>query len=70
MFMESVHKAVQNSVSNAVRPGVMFEEMQREDFLALAAALRRFNVYQPLAPEQDAPRCFDREPRMALVMGS
>lgn len=66
MFMESVH----NNVSNTVRPGVMFEEMQREDFLALAAALRRFNAYQPLAPEQDAPRCFDREPRLALIMES
>lgn len=24
------------------------DEMQREDFLALAAALRQFNVYEPL----------------------
>jgi hypothetical protein len=24
------------------------EEMQREDFLALAAALRQFNAYEPL----------------------
>lgn len=66
MFMETVH----NSVANAVRPGVMFEEMQREDFLALAAALRRFNVYQPLAPESQAVSCFDPEPRLALVMES
>lgn len=66
MFMESV----QNSVANGVRPGVMFEEMQREDFLALAAALRRFNLYQPLVPEQDAPRCFGREPRLTLLMES
>lgn len=66
MFMETVH----NSVANAVRPGVMFEEMQREDFLALAAALRRFNVYQPLATEFEAAPCFGREPRLALVMES
>lgn len=25
-------------------------EMEREDFLALAAALRQFNVYEPLVP--------------------
>ena len=66
MFMESV----QNSVANAVRPSAMFEEMQREDFLALAAALRRFNVYQPLVPELDVTPCFDRESRMALILES
>ncbi|MCO8160867.1 hypothetical protein NJC38_01705 [Pseudomonas sp. 21LCFQ010] len=66
MLMESV----QNSVANVVRPGAMFEEMQREDFLALAAALRQFNVYQPLAAEREVTSCFDREPRLALIMES
>lgn len=61
---------VQSPTVNTVRHGSMFEEMQREDFLAMAAALRRFSACQPLMPVQDSASCFARESRLVSLMES
>ena len=42
----SFEHVVNTSADQASRVSVM-NEMQREDFLALAAALRQFNAYEP-----------------------
>ncbi|SHM47432.1 hypothetical protein SAMN05216593_10187 [Pseudomonas asturiensis] len=39
-------KSAQSPVAHQLRSSATVNEMQREDFLALAAALRQFNAYE------------------------
>lgn len=39
-------KSAHSPVAHQLRTGTSVNEMQREDFLALAAALRQFNAYE------------------------
>ncbi|MCO5366074.1 MULTISPECIES: hypothetical protein [Pseudomonas] len=39
-------KSAHSPVAHQLRTGASVNEMQREDFLALAAALRQFNTYE------------------------
>ncbi|MEE4309727.1 hypothetical protein V2J60_23230 [Pseudomonas alliivorans] len=39
-------KSAHSPVAHQLRTGASVNEMQREDFLALAAALRQFNAYE------------------------
>ncbi|MEE4663876.1 hypothetical protein V2K64_24245 [Pseudomonas alliivorans] len=39
-------KSAHSPVVHQLRTGASVNEMQREDFLALAAALRQFNAYE------------------------
>lgn len=39
-------KSAHSPVVHQLRTGTSVNEMQREDFLALAAALRQFNAYE------------------------
>ncbi|MEE5045318.1 hypothetical protein V2J81_18325 [Pseudomonas alliivorans] len=39
-------KSTHSPVAHQLRTGASVNEMQREDFLALAAALRQFNAYE------------------------
>jgi len=39
-------KSAHSPVVHQMRPHASVNEMQREDFLALAAALRQFNAYE------------------------
>ncbi|WNW10643.1 hypothetical protein RRX38_05560 [Pseudomonas sp. DTU_2021_1001937_2_SI_NGA_ILE_001] len=47
-------KFLPQSVSSESRYSSLFEEMQREDFLALAAAMRRFNLFESQLAMADA----------------
>ncbi|KAA8687166.1 hypothetical protein ALP10_00841 [Pseudomonas syringae pv. helianthi] len=47
MSLESMQKSVQSPVAQQHRTLSTVNEMQREDFLRLAAGLRQFNAYEP-----------------------
>ncbi|MBD8493029.1 hypothetical protein IFR09_03440 [Pseudomonas syringae] len=60
--------SVQKNIPITPRRAGIFEEMQREDFLALAAALRRFNACQLPAPSLERGRRIVNEPRLMLAL--
>ncbi|KQQ56122.1 hypothetical protein ASF84_12575 [Pseudomonas sp. Leaf127] len=60
--------SVQKNTPIAQRRAANFEEMQREDFLALAAALRRFSACEAAASIPDRTRRIVNEPRLMLAM--
>ncbi len=43
-------KSAHSPVAHQLRTSTSVNEMQREDFLALAAALRQFNAYEAQCP--------------------
>ncbi|GAB7529067.1 hypothetical protein PS3A_14760 [Pseudomonas sp. 3A(2025)] len=60
-------ESVQKTVPAVAHHGGIFEEMQREDFLAMAAALRQLNAFQALVPVIKPPRRVADEPRLVLA---
>lgn len=60
--------SVQQTVPTALPRGCIYEEMQREDFLALAAALRRFNACQAPVAQAAPARRIVTEPRLTLAL--
>ncbi len=60
--------SVQQNVATALPRGCIYEEMQREDFLALAAALRRFNARQAQVTQVAPARRITSEPRLTLAL--
>ena len=60
--------SVQQNAPTTLPRGCIYEEMQREDFLALAAALRRFNACQAQVVQATPARRIVSEPRLALAL--
>lgn len=60
--------SVQQNVPTSLPRGCIYEEMQREDFLALAAALRRFNACQAQVTPVTPARRIASEPRLTLAL--
>ena len=61
-------ESVQNYVMNTPRNASMFDEMQREDFLALASALRKRGAFEPAAPVPEVAIRLGGEPRLTFAM--